>query len=121
MGFDVSKVTSDATHYESFICRICNNLANLESGVLVTSHNHVYCESCLMNHAKKSIEGNSPCLCRVTRKDLITKDGTTQNEQSANANASANASASTNTTTSTSAGSETRMQVDETHWIAAAR
>ncbi|VEU39669.1 unnamed protein product [Pseudo-nitzschia multistriata] len=96
MGFDVSQVTSDSSHYDSFVCRICNNLANLESGVVVTSYNNVYCESCLVGHVKKCTERNEPCLCPVTSKDLRISGENAKND------------------------GNTSMQVDGGNWIAAA-
>jgi tetratricopeptide (TPR) repeat protein len=82
MGFDLSQVTSDSNHYSNFVCRICNNLGNLNSGVVVTaSCNHVFCKSCIQEYAEKNLHDNKSksnnssfvsCQCPVCQQDLTT-------------------------------------------------
>ena len=70
MGFDVSQVTSDPTHYGSFICPIDNNLVLLDSAVVVGEY--VFNQSCLVEQALKCIEEGLPNLkipsCRLDLK-----------------------------------------------------
>eukprot|EP00535_Pseudo-nitzschia_heimii_P012449 CAMPEP_0197193244 /NCGR_PEP_ID=MMETSP1423-20130617/26763_1 /TAXON_ID=476441 /ORGANISM="Pseudo-nitzschia heimii, Strain UNC1101" /LENGTH=1308 /DNA_ID=CAMNT_0042646379 /DNA_START=291 /DNA_END=4217 /DNA_ORIENTATION=- len=57
MGFDVSQITSDPTHYSSFICPLDNNLVHLDSAVVVPSAKElVFNRSCLVDNARKCVE-----------------------------------------------------------------
>ena len=93
MGFDLSQVTSDSNHYGNFICRICNNLGNINSGVVVTIPcNHVFCKSCIKEYASKqqhlfdknnnNNRSKSSCQCPVCQHDLTTT--TTSNDDKHN-------------------------------------
>ncbi len=79
MGFDISQVTSEPTHYGSFICPLDNNLVYLESAVVIpAAGEHVFNQSNLVEKALKCIEEGSPTLripsCRVDIKFLTAAD-----------------------------------------------
>jgi len=101
MGFDVSQVTSDQTHYGSFICPLDNNLVYLESAVVVpTASERVFNQKSLVDKALKCIDEGLPILripsCRLDLKLLTAADE--------NQNGSSHGP---------------RLQVNETTWIEA--
>jgi tetratricopeptide (TPR) repeat protein len=63
MGLDVSQVISDNKHYETFICKLCQNLLSLDA--LVTKLcSHAFCKSCLKVHVM------SECTCPTCQNDI---------------------------------------------------
>lgn len=49
MGFDLTQIASDDTHYQPFICNLCGGLCSLDA--LVTSEcSHPFCRACLESH-----------------------------------------------------------------------
>lgn len=103
MGFDVSQITSDATHYGGFVCPLDNNLVYLESAMVIpTANDRVFNKSCLIDKALKCIDEGLSTLrissCRLDVKLLTAAD----ENQNGNSNRH-----------------RPRLQVNETTWIEA--
>jgi tetratricopeptide (TPR) repeat protein len=68
MGFHLSRVISDETHYRVFLCKICNTLASLDT--LVTPCNHPFCRSCLQEWIQQREAEGLTCRCPSCTEDL---------------------------------------------------
>jgi tetratricopeptide (TPR) repeat protein len=68
MGFDVTRVVSDVTHYSVFICKICQQLVSLDA--LVTPCNHPFCRACLEVWMQKREAEDLNCRCPSCELDL---------------------------------------------------
>jgi tetratricopeptide (TPR) repeat protein len=70
VGFDIGQVVSDKSHYETFVCKICQNLASLEAVVVTSPCNHPFCRSCLIDCTRDRIAEGLTCKCPVCRQDI---------------------------------------------------
>lgn len=102
MGFDVSQITSDPTHYGGFVCPLDNNLVYLKSAMVIpAASDRVFNQSCLIDKALKCIDEGLSTLrissCQLDVK-LLTAADENQNGNDRH---------------------RPRLQVNETTWIEA--
>ncbi|KAG7355422.1 peptidase C14 caspase catalytic subunit-like protein [Nitzschia inconspicua] len=107
VGFDISQVVSDKSHYQTFICKICQNLSSLEAVVVTSPCNHPFCRSCLIDCMRDRIAEGLTCKCPVCRQTIETDEPTTQTETTSRNNNNNNNN------------SQSALQVNEHVWISA--
>ena len=60
-GISVAQILSDATHYQSFVCAICQNLVALETAVVTSRCSHPFCRECLETCVSSSHGSSTSC------------------------------------------------------------
>jgi tetratricopeptide (TPR) repeat protein len=68
MGFDITQVISDDSHYSPFVCTVCQSLVSLDA--LVTSCSHPFCRTCLDGWATQCGQDEKDCFCPACQENL---------------------------------------------------
>eukprot|EP00232_Nephroselmis_pyriformis_P027910 CAMPEP_0182872808 /NCGR_PEP_ID=MMETSP0034_2-20130328/11940_1 /TAXON_ID=156128 /ORGANISM="Nephroselmis pyriformis, Strain CCMP717" /LENGTH=610 /DNA_ID=CAMNT_0025005417 /DNA_START=77 /DNA_END=1906 /DNA_ORIENTATION=- len=69
MGFQVGCVVSAETHYQEFVCKICQDL--VDNDPIHTHCTHVFCKACLEDWLKHLEEAGSAPSCPTCKANLV--------------------------------------------------